>query len=653
MPEERPVKPPVPPPSRWPWGLILFGLVLLWALQAIWTHPLTDPRGQQVTYSAFKRLVAEGRIDRVVLGRETIRGEGARVEPPPTGGPASRSAAPAFVAVRVPDDDRLIPLLEAKEVPYAAEVERSWLGAGWLLWLLPLGLMVLVWSAMLRRMSQTPGGPGVMSFGRSKARIYQATDTKITFQDVAGQDEAKAELEEIIEFLKRPEKFRALGAKIPKGVLLVGPPGTGKTLMARAVAGEAGVPFFSISGSDFVEMFVGVGAARVRDLFQQAEAKAPCIVFVDELDALGKARGINPLAGHDEREQTLNQLLAEMDGFDGRKGVIVMAATNRPETLDPALVRPGRFDRQILVERPDVRGREAILRLHSRKVKLSAEVDLASVAGRTVGFTGADLSNLINEAALHAARTGKTEVTMADFEASIDRVIAGIEKRSRVLSPKERERVAHHEAGHAVVAAFTPGADRVHKISIIPRGVGSLGFTMQVPAEDRYLLTREELLGKIRVLLGGRVAEELVFGEISTGAQDDLQRATDIARRMVTEFGMSEQFPNVTLSERKAPFLEPPGIPHGREFSEETARRIDVEVAEIASRSHRAVEALLSTRLEVVRRIASALLVDETVSGPRLAALLGVPHPPDGKGDEVYPPPLGEARGEAIHSNPT
>ena len=629
-----------PSPARWPWGLILFGLLALWAFQALLTYPWANPQMQEVPYSRFKELVADGALERVVIGEETVRGEGAAADPAKT---------PSYMAVRVPGDESLVPLLEQHGVPYSGEVSSSWLSEGWIAWLLPLGLLILFWSFMLRRMSQSPGGPGVMTFGRSKAKVYAQTETKVTFDDVAGQDEAKGEMQEIIEFLKRPEKFRALGAKIPKGVLLVGPPGTGKTLMARAAAGEANVPFFSISGSDFVEMFVGVGAARVRDLFQQAEAKAPCIVFIDELDALGKARGMNPMVGHDEREQTLNQLLAEMDGFDARKGVIVMAATNRPETLDPALLRPGRFDRQIVVDRPDVRGRQAVLEVHAKKVKIAPEVDLKSIAARTPGFTGADLSNLINEAALHAAKVGRKQVVMDDFEKSIDRVIAGIEKKSRVLSPRERERVAHHEAGHAVVAANTKGADRVHKISIIPRGIGALGFTMQLPTEDRYLLTREELLGKLDVLLGGRVAEELVFGEISTGAQDDLQRATDLARRMVKEFGMSRNFPNMTLSENRPVFLDV-NTHGGRDFSEATAQTVDSEVMEILAAAHDRAHATLSQRVDTVRAVADALLVDETIDGERLAKLLGMPAGPDGAGKDIYPPPLGEARGDVIQS---
>ena len=399
---------------------------------------------------------------------------------------------------------------------------------------------------------------GVMSFSRSKAKIYAESDVKVSFEDVAGVDEAEDELKEIVEFLKTPRKYTSIGGRIPKGVLLVGPPGTGKTLLARAVAGEAKVPFFSLSGSEFVEMFVGVGAARVRDLFRQADAKAPCIVFIDELDALGKARSRTPMGGHEEREQTLNQLLAEMDGFDARKGVIIMAATNRPEVLDPALLRPGRFDRQVLVDKPDVRGREAILRIHVKNVTIAPDVDLKVVAARTAGFAGADLANLVNEAALLAARHDKTAVGMQDFEEAIDRLVAGLEKK-RVMTDKERRIVAYHESGHAIVATLLPGLDPVHKISIVQRGFGALGYTMQLPLEERYLMTRTDLQNQLAVLLGGRSAEEIAFDEISTGAQNDLQRATDIARAMVSEYGMSDELGAVAYEDPAPPtFLNIP-----------------------------------------------------------------------------------------------
>ncbi|MGH9197022.1 MAG: ATP-dependent zinc metalloprotease FtsH, partial [Acidimicrobiia bacterium] len=432
---------------------------------------------------------------------------------------------------------------------------------------------------------------------RSRAKLYsEEDDVKVRFVDVAGVDEAEDELREIVEFLRTPKKYLALGGRIPKGVLLIGPPGTGKTLLARAVAGEAGVPFFNLSGSEFVEMFVGVGAARVRDLFAQAEAKAPCIVFIDELDALGKVRTQGPLGGHEEREQTLNQLLAEMDGFDSKKGVIIMGATNRPEVLDPALLRPGRFDRQVLVDKPDIRGREAILKIHSRTVKMASNVDMQVLAARTPGFAGADLGNLVNEAALLAARKDNTAVEMADFEEAIDRVIAGLEKK-RVMSSKEREIVAYHEAGHAIVASTLPGLDPVHKISIVQRGFGALGYTMQLPLEDRYLLTRTELHNRLAVLLGGRTAEEIAFDEISTGAQNDLLRATDIARSMVTEFGMSEELGAVNYDGHRRPtFLDIPLPPDRGPHSEETARMIDAEVKNLVERAHSQAHSILFER---------------------------------------------------------
>ena len=435
---------------------------------------------------------------------------------------------------------------------------------------------------------------GVMSFARSRAKIYADDEVKVRFTDVAGVDEAEDELKEIVEFLKTPKKYTNLGGRIPKGVLLVGPPGTGKTLLARAVAGEAGVPFFSLSGSEFVEMFVGVGAARIRDLFQQAEAKAPCIVFIDELDALGKTRVQSPLGSHEEREQTLNQLLAEMDGFDSRKGVIIMAATNRPEVLDPALLRPGRFDRQVLVDKPDIKGREEILRIHSKDVKVAADVDFKVIAARTAGFAGADLANLVNEAALLAARNDKTAVDSKDFESAIDRLIAGLEKK-RVMSTKEREIVAYHESGHAIVATVLPGLDPVHKISIVQRGFGALGYTMQLPLEDRYLMTRTDLLSQLAVLLAGRTAEEIALSEISTGAQNDLQRATDIARAMVVEFGMSDAIGAINYDgNKRARFLDIPMPQERGLYGEETAQKIDAEVKRIINDAHETARRILT-----------------------------------------------------------
>jgi len=464
-------------------------------------------------------------------------------------------------------------------------------------------------------------GQGALAFGRSRAKIYAEHDVNVTFADVAGIDEATDELREIVEFLRNPKKYTNLGGRIPKGVLLLGPPGTGKTLLARAVAGEAHVPFFSLSGSEFVELFVGVGAARVRDLFAQAESRAPCIVFIDELDALGKMRVPSALGTHEEREQTLNQLLAEMDGFDPRKGVIVMAATNRPEVLDPALLRAGRFDRQVVVDRPDVRGREATLRLHARSVKLGSDVDLKVVAARTAGFAGADLANLVNEATLLAARKDRGEALMADVEEAIDRVLAG-RKRKRVMSPREREMVASHDAGHAIVASVLPDVDPVHKISIVQRGYEALGHTLQLPTEERYLVTRRALLNQLAVLLGGRSAEEVIFQEISTGAQNDLQRATDLARSMVAEYGMSEALGPVAFKGRgRQRFLEVPGL-EPEPFAEDTARQIDAEIKQLLVEAHARASDILRGRRSILDVLAARLMEQEVVEGADVRALV-------------------------------
>jgi cell division protease FtsH len=461
-----------------------------------------------------------------------------------------------------------------------------------------------------------------MSFSKSKAKIFAETETKVTFDDVAGIDEAKEELKEVVEFLQNPEKFQKLGGRIPKGVLLVGLPGTGKTLLAKAVAGEAKVTFFSISGSEFVEMFVGVGAARVRDLFSQAAAQAPCIIFIDELDALGKARGVNIMGGHDEREQTLNQLLVEMDGFETNKGVIIMAATNRPEILDPALLRPGRFDRQVLVDRPDINGREAILKIHCKQVVLGPDVDLRKIAALTPGFVGADLANLVNESALLAARKSKETVDSAEFDEAIDRVVGGLEKKNRVMNAKEKEIVSFHESGHAIVAESVEHADPVHKISIIPRGIAALGYTQQRPTEDRYLMTRSELLDRLAVLLGGRVAEELVFNEISTGAQNDLQRATDIARSMVTEYGMSDRMGLVTYERPRQPMFLPGNFAPSNTYSEEKAAQIDGEIARFIDEAHQRVKKILSERRKILDELARLLSEKESVQGDELRKML-------------------------------
>jgi cell division protease FtsH len=504
-----------------------------------------------------------------------------------------------------------------------------------LAWGLPLLLFIALWTFLFRRMSGAEGG--VMSFARSRAKIYAEDDVKVKFGDVAGVDEAEDELREIVEFLQNPKKYTSIGGRIPKGVLLVGPPGTGKTLLARAVAGEAKVPFFSLSGSEFVEMFVGVGAARVRDLFAQAEVKAPCIVFIDELDALGKVRIQTPMGSHEEREQTLNQLLAEMDGFDARKGVIIMGATNRPEVLDPALLRPGRFDRQVLVDKPDIRGREDILRIHVKTVKIADNVELKVVAARTAGFAGADLANLVNEAALLAARKDKTAVEMKDFDEAIDRIIAGLEKK-RVMSDKERRIVAYHESGHAIVASVLPGLDPVHKISIVQRGFGALGYTMQLPLEDRYLLQKPDLLNQLSVLLGGRSAEEIAFGEISTGAQNDLMRATDIARAMVTEFGMSEALGAVNYNGHKRPsYIDIPFAQERGNYSEETALKIDQEVKRILTEAHETARRVLRERRATLDVLSERLLEKEVIEAEELAGIMG-PTPP--KDADAVPPEI-------------
>ncbi len=467
------------------------------------------------------------------------------------------------------------------------------------------------------------GAGWAFDVGKSRARVYIESKTGVRFDDVAGIDEAREELREIVDFLQHPQRYRRLGGRIPKGVLIIGAPGTGKTLLAKAVAGEAQVPFFSINGSEFVEMFVGVGAARVRDLFAQAEQQAPCIVFIDELDALGKARGFGAvMGGHSEQEQTLNQLLVEMDGFDPNKGVIIVAATNRPEVLDPALLRPGRFDRQVAIDRPDLKGREKILAVHARQVVLARDVALAQVAARTAGFAGADLANLVNEAALLAARRGKERVDMADFDEAIDRVLAGLEKKTRVMNPQEKETVAYHEAGHALIAECRPHADRVAKISIIPRGIAALGYTQQLPTEDRYLLKRSELLDRLDVLLGGRTAEELVFGDVSTGAQNDLQTATDLARHMVTQYGMSERLGLATFEEVRAPYLNVNGAADQKHYSERTADAIDVEVRTLLADSHARVQATLQQQRAVLERLARLLLDKETIDRSVLDALL-------------------------------
>src|SRR4051812_36270636 len=601
-----------------------YGLALLLMLGIAQAYYLTPP-GRSIPYSEFKQLVKNGEVAEISIGDQSIRGTLK----------AGDAKTKAFTVTRV-DDPKLTEELEAKGVKYTGEVMNRWLPE-LLGWVIPLLVLVGIWGFFFRRMSGAEGG--VMSFARSKAKIYADDEVKVRFLDVAGGEEAKDELKEIVEFLQNPKKYTNLGGRIPKGVLLVGPPGTGKTLLARAVAGEAHVPFFSLSGSEFVEMFVGVGAARIRDLFQQAEAKAPCIVFIDELDALGKARTQSPFGSHEEREQTLNQLLAEMDGFDSRKGVIIMGATNRPEVLDAALLRPGRFDRQVLVDKPDVKGREAILRIHVKGVKVGADVDLKVIAQRTAGFAGADLANLVNEAALLAARFDKPEVDRKDFEAAIDRLIAGLEMK-RVMSDKERRIVAYHESGHAIVATVLPDMDPVHKISIVQRGFGALGYTMQLPLEDRYLMTRGDLLSQLAVLLGGRTAEEIALNEISTGAQNDLQRATDMARAMVTEWGMSDEMGAINYDANKRGRFLDIGMPQERGlYSEETSQKIDVEIKRILTEAHDTARRILTDHRGKLESVTTRLLEVEVMEGDELLRLLGLP-PRESNPDAVPLPPI-------------
>ncbi|MGP8051027.1 MAG: ATP-dependent zinc metalloprotease FtsH [Desulfobaccales bacterium] len=591
----------------------------------------------QISYSEFRRLLETKGIDDLTIYPGSITGEllpagveqltKERKEPdlPKKLAQLPDNKEPNFTVDRVEDKD-LVPLLEKQGIKYSAAPDRTAIN-NLLSWGLPILLLVGIWIYFFRRVGASTGG--LMTVGKSRARVYAQDETKVTFQDVAGVDEAIEELKEIIEFLKNPAKFQMLGGKIPKGVLLVGPPGTGKTLLARAVAGEAGVPFLSLTGSDFVEMFVGVGAARVRDLFATAQEKAPCIIFIDELDAVGKARGVSPMGGPEERENTLNQLLSEMDGFDTRKGVIIMAATNRPEILDPALIRPGRFDRHILVDRPSLPGREEILRIHSRQIKLSDKVDLKTLAARTPGMVGSDLANIVNEAALLAARKNKEAVEMDDFEEAIDRVVAGLEKRNRVMNPREKEIVAYHETGHALVAEALPTADKVHRVSIIPRGIGALGYTMQLPTEDRYLMTKTELEDRMAVMLGGRAAEELVFQEISTGAQSDLYRATDIARSMVREYGMSEKLGPITFERERRPlFLDGIMPTSGKDYSEATAQEIDQEVADLMALAHRRAREVLEAQRPTLEKVGKILLEREVLEGEELRQILNSITPP-------------------------
>ncbi|MCU0581564.1 MAG: ATP-dependent zinc metalloprotease FtsH [Syntrophales bacterium] len=563
-----------------------------------------------IPYSQFLMLLQQGKVGEVAISSNQIQG---KYKPPYTG----PQGATEFKTVRV--DPQLSASLQNYRVIFKGEIESTLL-RDLISWVFPIVLFVGVWFFLMKRIGGQQAG--FMTLGKNKAKIYMENELNVTFKDVAGVDEAKQELVEVIEFLKEPKKFTELGGKIPKGILLVGPPGTGKTLLAKAVAGESGVPFFSLSGSEFVEMFVGLGAARVRDLFTQAKEKAPCIIFIDELDALGKARGVGMMGGHDEREQTLNQLLVEMDGFDPKAGVILLAATNRPEILDPALLRPGRFDRHVLVDRPDKTGREEILRVHLRQVKTVPDLDIGKLAAMTPGMVGADLANLVNEAALLAVRRGKNLVGMEEFSEAVERIIGGLEKKNRLINAAEREAVAYHEMGHALVALSLPGTDPVQKISIVPRGIAALGYTMQVPTEDRFLMRKTELMNKVATLLGGRAAEEIIFGDISTGAHNDLSRATDIARSMVMEYGMSEKLGQVYLSRKSRPLFLDAGMPESREFSEATAEMIDREIKNIIDTEYRKALSIISEKKSVLIKGAKLLLEKEKIDEEDLKTLL-------------------------------
>ncbi|HEY9643205.1 MAG TPA: ATP-dependent zinc metalloprotease FtsH [Coleofasciculaceae cyanobacterium] len=585
-------------------------LILNWILFREHSYP-------RKPYSVFVDQVEAGQVVRAELGSDQILYELKSDQP----------TKPKFVTAPVPLDADLPKILREHRVEFSAAPpsSTSWL-ATLLSWVIPPLMFIGIWSWLLNRQM---GGSAALTLGKSNARIYSEGTTRVTFADVAGVDEAKAELQEIIDFLKNAEKYTRLGAKIPKGVLLVGPPGTGKTLLAQAIAGEANVPFFSISGSEFIELFVGIGAARVRDLFEQAKRQAPCIVFIDELDALGKSRAAagSPLGGNDEREQTLNQLLSEMDGFDPNTGVILLAATNRPEVLDPALRRPGRFDRQVVVDLPDKLGREAILEVHVKHVKLAGNVDLSKLAARTPGFAGADLSNLVNEAALLAARRNHDAVTTLDFNEAIERLLTGLEKKSRVLNDLEKKTIAYHEAGHAVVGSLMPGAGTVEKISIVPRSMGALGYTLQMPEEDRFLMVEDELRGRIATLLGGRSAEELILGKVSTGASDDIQKATDLSDRFVTLYGMSDQLGPIAFDKVQQPFLDGLTNPR-RSVSPKVAEEIDCEVKRIIEGAHQIALTILSTNQPLLEEIAKTLLEQEIVEGEDLRNLLQRAQPP-------------------------
>jgi len=609
--------PPIPPMNGWKFSLSYIFIAIIAISAFNWLLVRSD--SSIVAYSDFKALVNSGQIVRIDMDSNYYTGY--TELPPQTADRLRARSAKIYKAVPVYDPD-FTKLLDEKGVTYSAVSREGNMLINFVLnWVLPFGLMFFLWRMLQKRL--TGMGSNVLSVGQNKAVIVAEGEITTRFSDVAGVDEAKEELVEVVDFLKNPKKYTEIGGKIPKGVLLVGPPGTGKTLLAKAVAGEAEVPYFRMSGAEFVEMFVGVGAARVRDLFKQAREKAPCIVFIDELDAIGKSRVNGVMGGNDEREQTLNQLLVEMDGFDATSGLIILAATNRPDVLDPALLRPGRFDRQVAVDRPDIIGREAILEIHSKAVKLDHSVDLKKVARATPGFVGADLANAVNEAALLAVRAGRKKVHQSDFEKAIEKIMTGLEKKSRVINPDERRVIAYHEAGHAIVAAHTPGSDPVQKVTIVPRGFGALGFTLQVPVEDRYIVTEDKLIGEIDVLMGGRAAEELSFGRVSTGAANDITRATDIARRMITDYGMSERYRNMALTKRGSGFMGPQSDAFmSREYSEDTQAYIDETIAAKLAERYKATLGLLKKHQGLLDKLAEELLEIETVDEARFKEIL-------------------------------
>lgn len=607
------------------WYFIIAIILIIILNNVMLSHTLNE--AISVDYSTFKSLISDGKIVQVAFDGDQYIGYGMtkadavstlRSIASERRIPASidTSAITAYQTYMI-DDPSFVPLLDEMNVEYyATEPAEPSVFSYLLSMILPVIIFMVIYWWMSRKL--TGGAQGVMSFSQNSKKLVAEENTGVRFSDVAGEDEAKAELVEVVDFLKNPEKYTQMGAKIPKGVLLVGPPGTGKTLLAKAVAGEAGVPFFRMSGADFVEMFVGVGAARVRDLFRQAREKSPCIIFIDEIDAIGRKRSDAAVGGNDEREQTLNQLLVEMDGFDSRTGVIILGATNRAEVLDPALLRPGRFDRQVLVDKPDLDGREAILKIHTKGMKLGEDVNLRKIAQASAGLAGADLANIANEAALHAVRNGRESISQADFEEAIEKSIAGLERKSRVLSEAERKRVAYHETGHALTAYLTPGSSPVSKISIIPRGFGALGYTLQYPTEDRFLLSENELLGSVDVMLGGRAAEEVIFGDISTGASNDISRASDTVRQMITEYGMSEKYRNMTLPKTQSGIE---GVNGGREYSEAAQEYIDSETERILSERYSKVVENLRKNRDALETIATRLLEKEVIEGDEFAAL--------------------------------